>query len=113
MNKLIVILLLVAALVGSPGPARAKSYIAYISDSPSASSVFWQEGRQSQTQKIQYFKLSALLGTLSTNRRLIKTEKLYLLRLENPQAEALRCIWARLPGGQTSQNGIARKKSRR
>lgn len=41
MNKLIVMLLLVAGMVGSPGPARAKSYIAYISDSPSASAVFW------------------------------------------------------------------------
>ena len=41
MNKLIVVLLLVAGLVGSPGQARAKTYIAYISDSTNASVIYW------------------------------------------------------------------------
>jgi len=41
MNKLIVMLLLVAAIVWSPGQARGKDYIAYISDTAGASAVYW------------------------------------------------------------------------
>jgi len=41
MKKLVGIFLLVAGVVASPGQARAKDYVSYISDSPSGSSIFW------------------------------------------------------------------------
>ncbi|MBI2991211.1 MAG: ABC transporter substrate-binding protein, partial [Deltaproteobacteria bacterium] len=41
MKKLVGMLLLVAGVVASPGLAGAKEYVAYISDSPSGSSIFW------------------------------------------------------------------------
>jgi len=41
MTKLVGMLLLVVAMVGSPGQAKAKTYIAYISDSTSGSVIYW------------------------------------------------------------------------
>ncbi len=41
MKRLFGLLLPAASMVVSPGQAPGKDYVAYISDSPSGSSIFW------------------------------------------------------------------------